>query len=360
MSESDPIHAQNKPQNGGAENQSRISRRAFLRLGLLAGIGAGAAVVYQRTADVGLGNWLRWVWRGQTARFAPPARVGIATCPSYDADILAVIRQVWRDAGIPDLAGARVVVKPNLVDFLQGHPSYTDPRMVEALLRFLRDEQHVASMVVAEGTTFRRDSEAILQDTGYVAMLDRQKVEFVDLNYDDLVKIPLRGGYARLSQLFVARTVAEADVLISVPKLKTHHWTQVSASIKNLFGIVPGIKYGWPKNTLHVQGLNEFLVELVDSLPTPRRVALVDGIVGMQGDGPLFGSGVDSRVLVAGEDYVAVDTTCARLMGFDPSSITYLTLAAWAGLGQFDAGHIEIHGASLDSVRRAFQPAPHV
>ncbi len=341
-----------------SETKSKLSRRAFLRLGLLGAIGVAGTVLYQRTSEIGFSTWLKWMVRGQAARFAPAARIGIVTCPSYDADVLAAIRQVWQEAAIPSLSGARVVVKPNLVDFLQGHPSYTHPRVVEALLQFLRDEQHVASVVVAEGTAFRRDSEAILHETGYADMLGRQGVDFVDLNYDDLVRIPLKGGYAKLSELYIARTVVEADALISVPKLKTHHWTQVSASIKNLFGVVPGIKYGWPKNTLHVQGLNEFLAELVDSLPTPRRAALVDGIVGMQGDGPLFGSGVDSGVLVAGTDLVAVDTTCVRLMGFDPSQLAYLTLSAWSGLGQFDEGRIEVHGQAVNSLRRAFQPPP--
>src|SRR6266705_2757696 len=133
-------------------------------------------------------------------------------------------------------------------------------------------------------------------------MLERQRVGFVDLNYDDLVKIPLRGGYAKMDSLFMARTVAQADALISVPKLKTHHWTKISGSVKNLFGIVPGVKYGFPKNTLHFHGITEFIAELLDSLPTPKRFGLIDGIVGSQGDGPLFGFPVPSGALIGGQD----------------------------------------------------------
>jgi uncharacterized protein (DUF362 family) len=341
-----------------SEQKFTLSRRAFLRLGLLGGIGAGAAVIYKQTEEAGFVNWFRWMLRGQEARLASPARVGLAACPSYDADISSALRQAWQDAAVPSLQGARVVIKPNLVDFLDGHPSFTHPRVVEALIRFLRDEQQVKSVLVAEGTTFRRDSEAVLNETGFADMLRRQRVEFVDLNYDDLVTIPLRGGYTHLAQLFLARTVAEADALISVPKLKTHHWTRISGSVKNLFGIVPGIKYGWPKNTLHIKGIGQFLAELVDSLPTPRRVAVVDGIIGMQGDGPLMGTPVSAGALVVGADFIAVDATCARLMGFDPAQIGFLTFCAWAGLGQIDATRIQVGGASLDSLRHAFQPPP--
>lgn len=335
-----------------------LSRRAFLRLSLLAGIGAGAAVIYKQTEAVGFGNWFRWMWRGQGARFAPAARVGLGACAAYDADILGCIRQAWQDAGAPNLRGARVVIKPNLVDFLDGRPSFTQPQVGQALIEFLREEQQVKSLVVAEGMTFRRDAEAVLLDTGWAEMMARQGVEFVDLNYDDLVTIPLKGGYAKLAQLFVARTVAEADALISLPKLKTHHWTQISGSIKNLFGIVPGIKYGWPKNTLHVKGIPAFLAELLDSLPTPQRVAVVDGIIGMQGDGPLMGSAVNVGALVVGADFLAVDATCARVMGFDPAQIDYIAFAAWAGLGQIDAGKIDVRGAALESLQKRFEPPP--
>ncbi len=336
----------------------RLSRRAFLRLALLGGMGASTAVIYKNTERIGLVNLLRWSLRGQTERLASPARVALSACKSYEADILSALRQAWQDAGAPDLSGARVVIKPNLVDVLPGHPTFTHPRVVQALIQFLQDEQQVRSLVVGEGMTFRRDSEAVLEETGFAEMLKKRQVGFVDLNYDDLVPIPLRGGYARMSQLFMARTIAEADALISVPKLKTHHWARTSGSIKNLFGIVPGVKYGWPKNTLHVKGIEAFLAELLDSLPTPRRVAVVDGIVGMQGDGPLYGTGVDAGALIVGTDFLAVDATCARLMGLDPEKILYLQFAAAVGLGQLEAARIQIAGASLDSLRRTFEPAP--
>src|SRR5262249_14621541 len=130
-------------------------------------------------------------------------------------------------------------------------------------------------------------------------------------------------------------------------------------SIKNLFGIVPGIKYGFPKNTLHIQGINQFLAELLDSLPTPKRFAVVDGIVGLQGDGPLFGTPVNSGALIAGTDFLAVDATAARLMGFEPAQLEVLAFMAWAGLGQIDSGKINVQGAELASLRQTYQPAPH-
>lgn len=335
----------------------QVSRRAFLQLALLSGIAAGAGIIYKSTEPVGFDKWLRWMLRGTAARWlAPPARVALAACASYDTEVLASLRRAWHDASTPDLRGARVVLKPNLVDFLDGRPSFTRPRVVQAMIRLAR-ELGAHEIVVADGTTFRRDPQAILDATGYTEMLASERVEFVDLNYDDLVEVPLKGGYTTLKTLFVAKTIRDADLLISMPKLKTHHWTQISASIKNLFGIVPGIKYGWPKNTLHVQGIPAFLAELADSLPT-QTCAVVDGIVGMEGDGPLYGSAVPSGVVVVGADLVAVDATCARLMGFDPARIAYLNFAAWAGIGAIDESKIEIVGEPLARLRRAYVRPP--
>jgi uncharacterized protein (DUF362 family) len=337
--------------------QSPISRRAFLRLALLTGIAAGASVIYRVTEPVGFDKWFRWMVRGNLARvFAPPTRVALAACASYDADVLGAVRVAWRDAAMPSLRDARVVIKPNLVDVVNDLPCYTHPRVTQAMIHLAR-ELGAREIIVAEGVTFRRDPQAILDATGYSDLLARERVAFVDLNYDDLVEIPLRGGYTRLKTLFVAKTIHDTDVLISLPKMKTHHWTQVSASVKNLFGIVPGIKYGWPKNTLHIQGIPAFLAELADSLPT-RACALVDGIVGLQGDGPIFGSAVPSGVIVAGTDLLAVDATCARLMGFDPAQIDYLDFAAWAGIGTIDARKIEIVGEALAQFQRQYERPP--
>lgn len=336
-----------------------LSRRAFLRLALLTGIAAGAGIIYKSTESVGFERWFRWMWRGNSARFfAPNARVALVSCAAYDADILAVLREAWRNANAPNLNGARILLKPNLVDFVEGFPTFTHPRVTQTMIRLAR-ELGAQEIIVGEGTTFRRDPQAILDATGYTEMLARENVAFVDLNYDDLVSIPLKGGYTSLKTLFVAKTIRDADVFISIPKLKTHHWTQISASIKNLFGIVPGIKYGWPKNTLHIQGIPAFLTELADSLPT-RGCAVVDGIIGLEGDGPLFGNAVASGALIVGTDLLAVDATCARLMGFDPRQIDYLDFAAWAGVGAIDENKIEIAGEPLARLQRKFERPPNL
>ena len=108
--------------------------------------------------------------------------------------------------------------------------------------------------------------------------------------------------------------------------MKTHHWVGATLSMKNLFGVVPSGIYGWPKNVLHWVGIEESIVDLHAAFR--HHFAIVDGIVGMEGNGPIQGTAKHVGVLVAGGDPVAVDATCCRIMGIDPMRIRYLQLAA--------------------------------
>ena len=148
----------------------------------------------------------------------------------------------------------------------------------------------------------------------------------MDLNRDELVRVRLAANLTGLGHLWLPRSVLEADVIVSMPKIKTHHWAGVSLSMKNMFGIVPGMKYGWPKNLLHWRGIHESIVDICSTVPVGLVIA--DGILAMEGNGPLHGDTRKLGVLVIGDDPVATDATIVRLMGFSPERIRHLN---WAG-----------------------------
>ena len=85
---------------------------------------------------------------------------------------------------------------------------------------------------------------------------------FVDLNTDDVTRIPLKTRASRLRELYLPKTALGVDFLVSMPKLKTHHWAGATLALKNLFGLVPGSLYGWPKNYLHTLGIPQSVAEL--------------------------------------------------------------------------------------------------
>ncbi len=131
--------------------------------------------------------------------------------------------------------------------------------------------------------------------------------------------------FTELSELALPVEVLQADLVVSMPKLKTHHWAGMTCSLKNLFGTVPGAVYGWPKNVLHWRGIENSIVDLAATIRP--GLAIVDAIVGMEGDGPIMGTPRPVGCIVMGQDLVAVDATCARDHWFRPEKLGYLRMA---------------------------------
>ena len=108
-----------------------------------------------------------------------------------------------------------------------------------------------------------------------------------------------------MSEFFIPEEIVRADIVVSLAKMKTHHWIGVTASMKNLYGVIPGIRYGWPKNVLHHSGIPETVFDINASLD--NVVAIVDGIVCMEGDGPIMGTPKPMGLVLVGTSLPAVD-----------------------------------------------------
>lgn len=316
---------------------NRISRRAFLGVPIAAAV-AGAC----RGRPAG-------PYRPQD--FALPARspVALFAVGGYTRDIADVIGRGLRELGI-DASGRSVLLKPNLVEFEAGEAINTHPMVVAgAVDAFAR--AGAREIVVAEGPGHRRDVEYLLTATGLFPLLRELRVRFVDLNHDDVRTVRLRSWFTGLESLSLPASVLAADLFVTLPKLKTHHWAGLTCSMKNLFGIVPGAVYGWPKNLLHFRGIPNSILDI--NATVRPALSIVDGIVGMEGDGPIMGTARPAGFIAMGADVVAVDATCARVMGIDPVKVSYLE-AAGQYLGNLDARYIDQRGESPDRFRQPF------
>ncbi|MBM4068762.1 MAG: DUF362 domain-containing protein [Planctomycetes bacterium] len=308
-----------------------------------------------------LGRWFRGLAVKAVGQLRPPpafSGVHIARAPSYDDQLVSVLRGQFEyfRAHVP-LQGKRVVLKPNLVEFHRDKVINTDPRFVSAVIELCKQEG-AAEIVVAEGPGHWRNVEYLVDESGLGDVLKQHGVRFVDLNHDVPVKSPNLGRLTGLDYLFLARTVAEAEVLISLPKLKTHHWAGATLSLKNLFGTLPGICYGWPKNELHWRGIDNSIVDI--ALTRTPELAIVDGIVGMEGDGPLNGTARPFGAVIMGCDLLAVDATCCRLMELNPEMIGYLVLGHAKKLGRMHATDIQQLGETIEALAQPFATVPHL
>ena len=279
----------------------------------------------------------------------PRSAVGLFSAASYNADLADIIGRGLQELGV-SVAGRSVLLKPNIVEYEEGHAINTHPLIVagaaSAMLRAGARE-----VVVAEGPGHRRDIEYLLTSTGLHDYLSDAGVGFVDLNHDDVREVPLRSWFTGLRSLSLPVSLLRADFVVSLPKLKTHHWAGITCSMKNFFGTVPGAVYGWPKNLLHIRGISASILDLVATIQP--SLSIVDGIVGMEGDGPIMGRARPVGFIAMGTDLAAVDATCARVIGIDPAKVTYLE-AAGHFLGNIDARRIDQRGESLDRYQTSF------
>jgi uncharacterized protein (DUF362 family) len=283
----------------------------------------------------------------------PPSKVAIRAIASYESDVEAILWETLQEFDLP-VQGKSVLLKPNFVEPDPEGVINTNPVVIRAAREaFFR--MGAKSVMVAEGPGHERDTEGIvevLRLRDYIGPLDRA---FVDLNIDEVTEVPTRTQASKLKSLSLPKTVLGADFVVSMPKMKTHHWVGVTLSLKNMFGIVPGSCYGWPKNALHWAGISKSILDINGTVRPD--FAIVDGIVGMEGNGPIQGTPKAAGVLVAGDDPVAVDATCARIMGLAPERIDYLKRAALL-LGNMEEEKIQQLGETIANTQTPFEVLP--
>jgi len=270
--------------------------------------------------------------------------VSVMGAKDYSADLLDILYRGVMTCGL-NVRGKRVLLKPNLVEYDPQTPINTDPRFVAAAVELFR-KLGAAEVKIGEGPGHRRDSWAVAEEAGYREIIPDFDKIFVDLNRDDVVGVK---GFEE-PEFFFSKTLLAADLIVSLAKMKTHHWAGVTLSMKNFFGLVPGCVYGWPKNVLHYKGIDSSIIEL--NRLFPNSFAMVDGIMGMEGNGPIQGTGVHAGVVVMGNDMVAVDATCCRIMKIDPAKIGHI--AGAQHLGYSAATHIEQRGERLEPFAKPF------
>jgi uncharacterized protein (DUF362 family) len=282
----------------------------------------------------------------------PRSLVAVLTCDSYSEKIDELLLDGLKLFSL-DVRGKSVLLKPNLVEDLPG-PVNTNPVLIGAAARcFLR--LGAGRVVIGEGPGHQRDTELVVHAEGLEHVLREGRVHFVDLNRDELSRVRLKANYSGLHDLWLPRSVLASDFVVSMPKVKTHHWAGVTLSLKNMFGIVPGMKYGWPKNLLHWAGIHESILDICTTVPI--HFVIADGITAMEGNGPLQGSPRDLNRIVLSDDPVAADATCARLMGLEPIRVDHIRIAG-DFLGNLDEHALEMVGDRMQAPSQPFAVLP--
>ncbi len=275
-----------------------------------------------------------------------------------DEDIEGAVRSAAKQAGGLDTLigrGSTVLIKPNVLRPLEsGTGILTDARVTEAVVKIAK-ERNPRRIIIGEGASVGydfpdfRDTLDAFKMSGTEDVAQRCGVELIDLNRDQTVEVEIPDAYV-MKKFTVAKTALEADVIISVPVLKTHVRTAITCSLKNMKGILPGLE----KRRTHQCGLDRAIVDLNKAVKP--HFTVVDAVNCMEGTWEYPRDRVNLNLVVAGADPVAVDTTCARIMRLDPAMVLHIQLAQEKGLGTADPSQIEVRGLRVEEVARRFRP----
>ena len=269
----------------------------------------------------------------------------------------------------------RIMLKPNLV---AESPTFTtNPDVIKALATLMKNAGK--EVCIGEGSAaaggfnvtdeglFRTKKQDILDgmqeyvfnQLGYTDLAQSANIPLVNLHSGEMTDVQVPNGYL-FDKITVHHSVADTDLLCSVPMMKTHVLATVTLSMKNLIGVYPGTVYYSVRSWLHdhaaASGSPGVAYEIVDMQKAVKSgLVVIDASTAMEGDGPTDGTLVHMGLIIAGTNPLAADMVATRLMGINLNSVPAINLAQQAGLGPRSMNEIEIRGEKIEDVRRSFR-----
>lgn len=240
-----------------------------------------------------------------------------------------------------------VLIKPNWAadkDYTTG--TVTHPEVIKECVKQVL-KCGAAKVYVGDSSFIGKNTEDVISQSG-LREIESSRIKIIDFKKSTYVPVAVPNAL-RYRRLSMPREIMECQTIINIPVMKTHDCMPVTLGFKNMKGILSDKD----KRKFHSWGLEEGVIDL-------NRVALadltiIDGIIGMEGDGPLNGTPVNANLLIASFDPLAAEVTAIKAMGFEPEAMEYIQMAYDAGFGQKDFSNINIVGERLEEVKLQFK-----
>lgn len=252
--------------------------------------------------------------------------------------------------------GQTVLIKPNLA-FQAPAESHAvvDPRVIEAVVSYIKENSKASEVWIGDNPSLGMHvgrARPAFAESGMEEAARRGGVDKI-LYFDEVDVVEVDIPEAKVfKKAAVFKPVMDADVVINLPKLKVHLAGTVTLGLKNWNGIIPNVHPSDQQQGAHRIDLGPKFADLYRV--RKADLTIVDGIIGMEGQGPHAGTPVEMNLMLAGTDTVAVDSIAAYIMGFEPIEIPAIRCTANEGLGEMNLNNIEVVGESLEAVRKHF------
>jgi len=245
----------------------------------------------------------------------------------------------------------RIYIKINMVS-AYNVLSMTPPDAVKELVTFLREKiNYDGKIIIAEGSALGSTYEGF-RNANIIELAKQYDIELFDIHEDSFFEVPLFNHRFEEISIPVSKSLANAEFLISICRAKTHDTVIVTLTLKNVaVGGIVGKNYrgkihqGYPAINVNIAILSGILFP---------DIGIVDGKIGMEGDGPVSGTPKSWGYVFAGNNPLEVDAIVSRAMGFDPNTIGYLYYLTKLGFGKIN--DIDLMGFSLDDISTRFRP----
>jgi uncharacterized protein (DUF362 family)/Pyruvate/2-oxoacid:ferredoxin oxidoreductase delta subunit len=275
-------------------------------------------------------------------------RVAVIRCKNYDREIVfpAIHSILEYMGGIECFVkrGQKVLLKPNMLSAKSPKKGITThPIILEALIKEMQSVD--AEVWIGDSPSGAiKGIQRCWDNTGFSDVARKTGAKLVNFEAGGTTLKEIDG-----IKYYLSKYVMEADVIINLPKFKTHGLTLYTGAIKNLYGTLPGLqKAAFHKRCPNPENFSRRLVDIY-SLVNPH-LHLMDGILGMEGNGPATGDRKNVGLLLASTDGVALDTIAGHIMGFKENEIDTNRLAGERGLGENRVDNIEVVGERLENV----------
>ncbi|MBN1978662.1 MAG: DUF362 domain-containing protein [Anaerolineae bacterium] len=271
------------------------------------------------------------------------SKVALYHCDTVDQipqRLQAIVESLGAERVSALFQGKKVLLKPNVcIDHPPEKGATTHPAVLDAVIRLAADLD-AGTIIVGDGAAVGVKGR-IFERTGIQAVCEKHGVELRDFNRAQGRRVQLDDALA-LKEATIAETYFEVDTVVNLPVFKTNMLFWISGALKNMKGLLVGME----KHKPHYLGVPQCVADL--NRMVRQDLVIMDGIVGMMGDGPAAGEPANARLLIGGFDPVAVDEVAARLMGFNPARIPMLRLAEKVGVG---SSRCEVLGDPISSFK---------
>jgi uncharacterized protein (DUF362 family)/Pyruvate/2-oxoacid:ferredoxin oxidoreductase delta subunit len=281
-------------------------------------------------------------------------KVSIVKCDDYSKARDAIKEALDLIGGLEKIIspGNRVLLKPNVLAIKRPEAAVTThPAIVSVMCELVKEAGGIP--IVGDGSGVTSSASTATAEALRVSGIEEAALtsgaELINFETSGFVEVDVPGA-KQFPRLHIAKAVLDADVIISLPKLKTHELTLYTGAVKNFFGVIPRKDR---KDAHFLEDRDLFGDAVVDiySFVKPH-LAIMDGIVGMEGDGPSAGTPISSGVIMASYDCVALDVVASELIGFDPLQIPTNKAALARGFGTKKP---EVVGTPLEKVKTSFK-----